>query len=124
MTITYQIYLISDSTGETIDRIANIMVSNEELILRLGGRWICRGCQQPYHEINSPPKVEGKCDSCQGDLYQREDDNPEAVAQRIKVFGDQTNPLICYYTEKGTLVNIDGEGSIEQVKSSLIGAVS
>ena len=112
------------SKGEIIDRIANIMVSDKELVTRLGGRWICRQCQQPYHKINSPPKVDGKCDTCQGDLYQREDDTQEAVGQRIKVFGEQTNPLIHYYTEKGTLVNVNGEGSIEQVRSSLMDAVS
>ena len=110
--------------GESIDKVANIVVSDQELINRLGGRWICRQCQQPFHEINSPPQIEGKCDTCNGELYQREDDTSEAVVQRIKVFGEQTNPLIEYYSTRGTLVSVDGEGSIESVRESLIGAVS
>ena len=110
--------------GEAIDRVANICVSEEELILRLGGRWICRQCQKPYHEVNSAPRKEGVCDECWGELYQREDDVPEAVSQRIKVFEEQTAPLIQYYAEKGNLVEIDGEGSIGAVRESLLNAIA
>lgn len=113
-----------NAQGEHIDKVANIVVSNEELISRLGGRWICRQCQQPFHELNSPPKTEGQCDTCDGELYQREDDRSEAVIQRIKVFGEQTNPLIDYYSNKGTLFSVNGEENIEQVGQSLIAAVS
>ena len=113
-----------EKRGETIDRVANISVSEDELILRLGGRWICRQCQRPYHEVNSIPRKEGVCDECGGELYQREDDVPEAVSQRIKVFAEQTAPLIWYYSEKGNLVEVDGEGSIEGVRESLLKAVA
>jgi len=113
-----------EKRGETIDRVANISVSEDELILRLGGRWICRQCQRPYHEVNSIPRKEGVCDECGGELYQREDDVPEAVSQRIKVFAEQTAPLIQYYSEKGNLVEVDGEGSIEGVRESLLKAVA
>ena len=113
-----------EKRGETIDRVANISVSEDELILRLGGRWICRQCQRPYHEVNSIPRREGVCDECGGELYQREDDVPEAVSQRIKVFAEQTAPLIWYYSEKGNLVEVDGEGSIEGVRESLLKAVA
>ena len=113
-----------EKRGETIDRVANISVSEDELILRLGGRWICRQCQRPYHEVNSIPRKEGVCDECGGELYQREDDVPEAVSQRIKVFAEQTAPLIWYYSEKGNLVEVDGEGSIEGVSESLLKAVA
>lgn len=113
-----------EKRGETIDRVANISVSEDELILRLGGRWICRQCQRPYHEVNSIPRKEGVCDECGGELYQREDDVPEAVSQRIKVFAEQTAPLIRYYSEKGNLVGVDGEGSIEGVRESLLKAVA
>ena len=110
--------------GESIDRVANIRVSEEKLILRLGGRWICRQCQRPYHEVNSVPRKEGVCDECGVELYQREDDVPEAVSRRIKVFAEQTAPLIRYYGEKGNLLEIDGEGSIDGVRESLLNAVA
>ena len=113
-----------EKQGETIDRVTNLSVSEDELILRLGGRWICRNCQTSYHEVNSVPHKEGVCDECSGELYQREDDVPEAVSQRIKVFAEQTAPLIRYYSEKGNLVEVDGEGSIEGVRESLLKAVA
>jgi adenylate kinase len=113
-----------DEQGDSIDRVANIRVSEEELILRLGGRWICRKCQRPYHEVNSVPRKEGVCDECDGELYQRDDDDPEAVSRRLKVFAEQTAPLIQYYSEKGNLVEVDGEGSIEGVRESLLNAVA
>ena len=113
-----------EKQGKAIDRVANISVSEDELILRLGGRWICRQCQTPYHEVNSVPRKEGVCDECGGELYQREDDVPEAVGRRIKVFAEQTAPLIQYYAEKGNLVEVNGEGSIEGVRESLLKAVA
>ena len=113
-----------EGQGESIDRVANIRVSEEELILRLGGRWICRQCQKPYHEVNSVPRRDGVCDDCEGELYQRDDDVPEAVSRRLKVFAEQTAPLIRYYSEKGNLVEVDGEGSIEGVRESLLNAVA
>ena len=113
-----------EKQGKAIDRVANISVSEDELIQRLGGRWICRQCQTPYHEVNSVPRKEGVCDECGGELYQREDDVPEAVGRRIKVFAEQTAPLIQYYAEKGNLVEVNGEGSIEGVRESLLKAVA
>ena len=106
-----------------IDKVVNISVSEQELINRLGGRLICRGCQRPYHEVNSPPAKEGACDACGGELYQREDDTSEAVLRRIQVYTEQTAPLIQFYREKGNLVEVDGEGSIEGVRESLLGLV-
>ena len=113
-----------EKRGESINRVANIRVSEKELILRLGGRWICRHCQRPYHEVNSVPRKEGVCDECGGDLYQREDDAPEAVSERLKVFAEQTAPVIRYYSEKGNLAEVDGEGSIDGVRESLLNAVA
>ena len=110
--------------GEAIDRVVNISVSEEELVTRLGGRWICRGCQRPYHEVNSRPAKQGVCDDCEGELYQREDDASEAVSRRIRVFAEQTAPLIGYYSEASGFVDVDGEGTIDEVRESLIEAVS
>jgi len=113
-----------EKRGQRINKVANILVSREELILRLGGRWICRQCQTPYHEVNSVPKTKGVCDECDGELYQREDDVPEAVSRRIQVFEEQTAPLIRYYSEKGNLVDVKGEGDIDRVRKSLLSAIA
>lgn len=113
-----------EKRGETIDRVVNISVSEKELVLRLGGRWICRVCQKPFHEVNSPPPKPGECDECDGELYQREDDAPEAVSRRISVFSEQTSPLIDYYSGASGFVNVDGEGTIDEVRESLLKAIS
>ena len=110
--------------SQSIDKAVNIKVSEDELLNRLGGRLICRKCQKPFHMVNSPPKKEGECDECDSELYQREDDTSEAVFRRIQVYGDQTAPLIEYYREKGNLVEVDGEGSIDGVRQVLLSLVS
>ena len=101
-----------------------IKVSTEELVRRLGGRYICRQCQTPYHQVSSPPRVEGKCDRCGGELYQRADDSPETVRKRLDVYFAQTAPLIDYYQQAGKLVEIDGEGDIDGIGQRLIAALS
>ncbi|MBI4283467.1 MAG: adenylate kinase [Chloroflexi bacterium] len=106
--------------GKAIDGVVYIRVSEEELLERLGGRWICRQCQTPYHAVNSPPKVPGKCDQCGGELYQRPDDKVETVKQRLVVYFAETVPLIDYYTRAGKLLEIEGEGSLDEVESRII----
>jgi adenylate kinase len=101
--------------GKAIDKVIYIKVSEEELLKRLSGRWICRQCQTPYHATDSPPKVWGKCDKCGGELYQRPDDNEESVRKRLEVYFAETAPLIDYYTQMGKLLEIDGEGSVAEV---------
>lgn len=80
-----------------VDKVILLEVSDEELIKRLSGRWICRNCQAVYHIMNSPPKMAGKCDKCGGELYQRPDDNVETIKNRLEVYAAQTAPLIDYY---------------------------
>ena len=109
--------------SQTIDRVVYIKVSEEELLRRLSGRWICRNCQTPYHAINSPPKVWGKCDKCGDELYQRPDDTVETVKKRLQVYFVQTAPLIDYYTRAGKLVEVDGEGGIDKVGDRIIVAL-
>lgn len=93
----------------------------EELLERLGGRWICRKCQAPYHEVNSPPKTAGKCDKCGGELYQRSDDNEKTIKERLKVYFAQTTPVLDYYKKVGNLVTVDGKLGIEEVSEKIIG---
>ena len=76
-----------------------------------------------YHDLFNPPKVPGKCDSCDGDLYRRPDDVPQVQERRIEVYLEQTLPLIEYYTSKGRLVEIDGERGIEEVESEILDAI-
>lgn len=109
--------------GRGIDKVVYIKVSEGELLKRLGGRWICRNCQAPYHEVDSPPKVKGKCDRCGGELYQRPDDNVETVKNRLKVYFEETSPLIDYYKNDGKLLEIDGEGSTDEVNLRIVDAL-
>jgi adenylate kinase len=109
--------------SRAIDKVIYIKVAREELIRRLSGRWICRQCQAPYHEVNSPPKVAGKCDRCGGELYQRPDDTPETVAKRLEVYFSETAPLIEYYTRAGKLVEVAGEGDVAEVAERIMAAV-
>ena len=101
--------------GKAIDKVIYIKVSEEELLKRLSGRWICRQCQAPYHAVNSPPKVWSKCDQCGGELYQRPDDTVETVKKRLVVYFAETAPLIDYYTQMGKLLEVDGEGGVDAV---------
>lgn len=109
--------------SDGLDRVLCINVSQDELVRRLAGRLICRNCQTTYHQDTSPPKTEGVCDRCGGEVYQREDDKPEVVKTRIQVYMDETAPLVDYYRKAGILREINGEGSIEKVGQDLIEAV-
>lgn len=105
--------------GRKIEYVLNIEVDPEELVKRLSGRRICKACGTSYHLQFNPPKVEGKCDKDGGDLYQREDDNPETVKNRLDVNMTQTAPLLAFYNEKEVLSNIDGQQDIEDVFKEL-----
>ena len=107
-----------------IDKVVYIGVSREELLRRLTGRLVCRGCQAPYHPHASPPMSPGICDRCGGELYQRDDDKAEVVARRIQVYEEETEPVVSYYRESGKLEEIDGEGPIEQVERALVTAAT
>ena len=103
-----------------IDAVINIEVPEEELMNRLTGRRICENCGTTYHLVFNPPKVEGICDLDGGKLYQREDDNPETVSNRLKVNVKQSKPILEYYDNKGVLKNIDGSKDIEEVTTDVI----
>jgi adenylate kinase len=109
--------------GKAIDKVVYIKVSQQELLNRLSGRWVCRQCQTPYHAINSPPKAGGKCDNCGGELYQRPDDTVETVKKRLEVYFAQTAPLIDYYTQADKLLEVDGEGSVNEVGRRIVTAL-
>ena len=108
--------------GARIDHALLIRVADEELVSRLGGRWICRNCGQLYHERNDPPKKAGVCDLCAGELYQREDDRPGVVMVRLE---KQKPPaaLIQHYGTAGVLTEIDGQQSLDAVTAVLLEAI-
>jgi adenylate kinase len=106
--------------GKSIDKVLYIKVSNEELLKRLGGRWLCQNCQTPYHLITAPPKVPGKCDKCGGELYQREDDKEKTVKERLRVFFAQTIPIVDYYRGQSKLIEVNGNQGIQEVAKEII----
>jgi adenylate kinase len=114
--------LLTDQ-GKTVDRALFIDADEEELVRRLSSRWTCRNCQAVYNVISNPPREEGKCDICGGELYQRSDDVPETVRNRIRVYWQQTSPLIDYYRDEGLLITIKSEGGIERVQERILEAL-
>ena len=101
--------------GKKIDHVINIEVDPEELVRRLTGRRTCKNCGAMFHVLFQPPKKEGMCDRCGGTLYQRADDNEEAIRTRLKEYEKQTSPLIQYYRGKKTLRSIQGVGGPDQI---------
>jgi adenylate kinase len=106
--------------GEHIECVPYISVPAEELISRLSGRWTCREANHVFHEKYNPPKQEGICDIDGSELYQRDDDKPETVANRIRVYMEQTSPLIEYYKVNQLLYEVDGTKAIEEVSEILL----
>ena len=106
--------------GKSIDKAVYINVSRKELLKRLSGRWLCRNCQTPYHQLTAPPRVAGKCDKCGGELYQREDDKEETIKERLKVFFAQTVPIIDYYRRQDKLIEVNGNQGIAEVARELM----
>lgn len=107
-------------TGCKINQVPYIAVQEEELIDRLSGRLTCRAEGHVFHKKYNPPQVPGVCDFDGSELYQREDDQPETVKNRIKVYEAQTRPLVDYYRERGILVEINGDQPIDEVTTDLL----
>ena len=97
-----------DALDRGITKVVVILVDEEDLVRRLTGRRICRSCQAPFHVMFNKPQVEGVCDKCGGELYQRDDDSEATVRNRLDVYRNQTEPLIDYYDKAGVVARIDG----------------
>ena len=106
-----------------IDHLINIQVNDEELLKRLTGRRTCKECGSGYHIMFDPPKESDKCDKCGGELYQRDDDKEETIKSRLKVYHDQTAPVIGYYEKMGISRDVDGVGKIDEIFSRITGAI-
>lgn len=109
--------------GTPLDRVVFLDVSRAELLRRLTGRRVCRQCGTAFHLVSAPPRTPGRCDKCQGELYQREDDAEGPVARRLDVYQTQTAPLLDYYRERGLLAGVAGEGAMDAVATGIRRAV-
>lgn len=106
--------------GLKVDAVLNIAVPREKLVARLTGRRVCRSCGASYHVLFNPPKIEGVCQNCGGELYQRSDDTEETVNNRLDVYEGQTQPVIDYYRAKGILKEVNGDQDISKVTEDVL----
>ena len=106
-----------------LDVVASLSVPEDELVRRLTGRRVCSECGTNFHVEFDRPEVEGVCDACGGELVQRDDDTEETVRERLRVFEENTAPVIEFYDERGDLVEVDGEGTPDEVRERLESAV-
>lgn len=117
----------ADALGETLqelgvrlDRVVNIIVDRQDLLVRLTGRRVCASCGATYHVVFNPSGTGGKCQACGGELIQRNDDMEATVGKRLDVYEQQTAPLVEYYARQGLLLNIDGNQSVEEVSTCIL----
>jgi adenylate kinase len=110
--------------GKIIEHVISITVDKEELLGRISGRRTCRLCGKGYHLLFDPPKRNGACDECAGELFQRDDDSEETMRNRLDVYEKQTAPLIAYYAHELLLRTISGTGSIEDIQQNLLTGIA
>lgn len=109
--------------GKNINYIINIEVPRKEIIKRLSGRRVCRNCGEGYHIIFNPSFDDKRCDKCKGELYQRDDDKEDTIEARLKVYEEQTAPLVDFYGKKGALISIDGVGGFKDITEKIVNAI-
>lgn len=109
--------------GKNINYIINIEVPRKEIIKRLSGRRVCRNCGEGYHIIFNPSVDDKRCDKCKGELYQRDDDKEDTIEARLKVYEEQTAPLVDFYGKKGALISIDGVGGFKDITEKIVNAI-
>ena len=109
--------------GKSIKLVIYLQLDDSEIVKRVSGRRVCRACGEAFHAIFSPPINVGFCDKCNGDLYQRDDDGEDVVQSRLKIYSEQTSPLIAFYERKSLLWAVDGLGSVEEIFEKIVDAV-
>jgi adenylate kinase len=112
-----------EKLGLKLDAVLNLEVGDEEVVKRIALRRTCRSCGAVFHLIFNPPRREGVCDRCGGELYQRDDDREEVVRNRLKVYRQQTKPLLEFYRRRGLLRDVNGERSIGDVFKEILAAL-
>ena len=108
-----------EADGVEVDCALSIEISDETIIERMSGRRTCHDCGASYHVVSAPPKVEGVCDNCGGELTVRADDAPETVKARLEVYHTVTEPLKAYYAERGKLRSVDNQPTIEATTAAI-----
>jgi len=119
----YELDSILGDLGASLDVVLELEVDNEEVVKRLSGRRTCRKCGHIWHVEYDPTEVEGVCDKCGGELFQRDDDKAETVRHRLDVYAEQTSPLVEFYSGRGQLVVVDALGPVEDVTERAIMAL-
>ena len=112
-----------ESMGIAIDAALSIEIADETIVERMSGRRTCRNCSQTFHVVYNPPKKDGVCDFCGGELTIRKDDAPETVKARLETFHRETEPLLAFYEQRGKLVRVDNQSSIEETTAAIRGAL-
>ncbi|MBQ9209288.1 MAG: adenylate kinase [Oscillospiraceae bacterium] len=113
-----------DAMGINIDKVVEIDVPDEVIKGRLGGRRVCEGCGASYHIEFNPPKTEGKCDKCGGNVVLRKDDAPETVSHRLEEYHAKTAPLTDYYRGKGKLKTVAGQAEVAETSALVLEAIN
>ena len=110
-------------TGRRLTAVIGLDVSDEEMLRRLSGRLTCRRCHATFHQENNPPPEPGRCPACGGELYQREDDNPETIRKRIGIYHERTRPLMDFFRAQGLYLDVKAEGPRDEVSGRMLAAV-
>jgi len=114
---------ILKTAGTPLDAALEFVLDDAEIIRRLSGRRVCRGCGATFHVEYEKPKVDGVCDKCQGELYQRTDDSEEVIAHRLSVYAEQTKPIIDFYRAEGLLISIPAVGEVSEIFANAVAAL-
>lgn len=109
--------------GDALDMVMELVVDDEEVVRRLTGRRTCRSCGRTWHIAFDPPAVPDRCDLCDGELFQRDDDREATIRHRLEVYAEQTAPIVGYYADRSILVGIDATGPVEDVTSRALTAL-
>jgi len=115
--------VLRETASAKLDVVLELVVDADEVVRRLSGRRTCRTCNHIWHLDFDPPEVEGRCDLDGGELYQRDDDKPETIKNRLEVYEEQTAPLVSFYASRGLLVGIDATGPVDDVTLRAIDAL-
>jgi adenylate kinase len=106
-----------------LELVLELVVDHDEVVRRLSGRRTCRRCGRVWHAAFDPPSRPGQCDDCSGELFQRDDDREETIRHRLEVYQQQTQPLISFYADEGTLLGIDATGPVEEITDRALTAL-
>ena len=112
-----------EAMGIEIDCALSIEIADETIVERMSGRRTCKNCSQTFHVVYNPPKKDGVCDFCGGELTIRKDDAPETVKARLETFHRETEPLLAFYEQRGKLIRVDNQPSIEETTAAIRGAL-